>query len=170
MTTIAVKDGWMACDSCWTDANWLHGTSLTKITRLKSGALLGEAGDNDSRAVVKLLQSVKTFDQMPAALELAATKVDCASLLMFPNGDVAMITIDLQENTSDLIHKAGAWLVNRGGAAVGTGAAVAIGAMDAGKSAREAVEIACRRDPNSKAPVHSVALKPSPTKPKRAPK
>ena len=68
MTTIACKDGVMACDSCWTDANWLHSTTLTKIIRLKSGALLGEAGDNDSRAVVKLLQNCKKFDQVPTAL------------------------------------------------------------------------------------------------------
>ena len=134
MTTVACKDGWMACDSCWTDSNWLHGTSLTKIIRLKSGALLGEAGDNDSRAVVKLLQNCKTFDQLPSAIDLAATKVDCCSLIMFANGDVAMLSIERTE-IGDMIHTAGAWRVNRGGAAVGTGAAVAIGAMDAGKSA-----------------------------------
>ena len=159
MTTIAVKAGVMACDSCWTDSNWLHGTSLSKITRLESGALLGEAGDNDSRAVVRLLQNIKSFAQMPTALKLAGCCVDYVGLIMFPNGDVASISIE-REMLGELSYTANAWKVNRGGAAVGTGAAVAIGAMDAGKSAREAVEIACRRDPHSKLPVHSVALKP----------
>ncbi len=159
MTTIAVKAGVMACDSCWTDSNGLHGTSLNKITRLKSGALLGEAGDNDSRAVVKLLQNVKNYDQMPSAQELESTRVDYAALILFLNGETAEITITRHEGGSDVHFTAGSHRVNRGGAAVGTGAMVAIGSMDAGKSAREAVEIACRRDPYSKGPVYAVALK-----------
>ena len=164
MTTIACKDLIMACDSCWTDANWLQGTSQTKIIRLKSGALLGEAGDNDSRAVVKLLQNCKKYDNVPSALELAACKVDYCALLLLPNGELVQIAIDRAENSAEDTYYANAWRVNKGGSAVGSGGSVAIGAMDAGKSAREAVEIACRRDPNSKAPVHAVALKVEPKK------
>jgi hypothetical protein len=157
MTTIAAKDGVMACDSCWTDSNGLYGTSLTKIIRLKSGALLGEAGDVDNRAVVKLLQGCKTFDQLPTALELAATCANSTSLLMLSNGEMASIYIGRIDGTT--AYEASVWKVNRGGAAVGSGAQVALGAMDSGKSARQAVEIACRRDVNSKPPVHHVALK-----------
>lgn len=157
MTTIACKDRIMACDSCWTDSNSLVGTSKNKIVKLKSGALLGEAGDNDSRAVVKLLQNVKNFDQMPTALELAACCVDYAAVILFPNGDMAQIAIE-RDKTVEMAYIAGAWPVNRGMTAVGSGAEVAIGAMAAGKSASQAVAIACQWDPNSKLPVHEIAI------------
>jgi hypothetical protein len=164
MTTIACKSGVMACDSCWTDGNDLQGTSMTKVIRLKSGALLGEAGDNDSRAVVKLLQSVKTFEQMPTALELAACCVDYAAIILFPNMTMAQILIMRHGAEGELSYTAQAWPVNRGCSAVGSGAAVAIGAMKAGRSAREAVAISCDTDPNSKLPVHTYVVE---TKPAR---
>ena len=169
MTTIACKIesgvGEIACDSCWTDSNDLHGTSMNKIIRLKSGALLGEAGDNDSRAVVKLLQNVKNFEHMPSALDLAACAVDYAAIILFPNGTMAQIMIQRHNENGEMSYTAGAWPVNRGCSAVGSGAGPAMGAMRAGKSAREAVAIACDCDPNSKLPVHSYRCeKPLPKK------
>lgn len=158
MTTIACKNGVIACDSCWTDSNWLVGTSKNKITKLKSGALLGEAGDNDSRAVVKMLQSVKSFAQMPAALELAGCAVDYAAIILFPSGEMAQIAIE-RHGDGEMSYVANAWPVNRGMSAVGSGAAVAIGAMAAGKTAGQAVAIACAWDPNSKLPVHEASVK-----------
>lgn len=158
MTTIACKDGVMACDSCWTDGSGLFGTSMNKIVRLKSGALLGEAGDNDSRAVVRILQGVKTFDQMPTALELAACAVDYAAVILFPNGDMAQISITHYNDNGEFSFKADAWPVNRGLTAVGSGGHIAWGAMRAGKTAREAVAIACDGDPGSKLPVHSFTI------------
>ena len=158
MTTIACKNGVMACDSCWTDSNWLVGTSKNKITKLKSGALLGEAGDNDSRAVTKLLQNVKSFAQMPTAMEIAECRVDYAAIILFPNGDMAQVSIE-RHGSGDMSYIANAWPVNRGMSAVGSGAAVAIGAMAAGKTAGQAVAIACAWDPNSKLPVHEASVK-----------
>lgn len=147
----------MACDSAWTDSSGTFSTSLTKIIRLPSGALLGGAGDNDDRAVVKLLEKVKTFAQLPTSKELAATEVDYSGLIAFQSGTVAQIVINSPDKN---IHwTAGVWPINVGGAAVGSGREIAIGAMDAGVSAKRAVEIACRRDPNSRGPVHVVTLK-----------
>lgn len=165
MTTIACKDGVMACDSCWTDGNGIFGTSMNKVVRLKSGALLGEAGDNDSRAVVKILQNVKSFEGMPTALELAACCVDYAAVILFPNGEMAQISITHYNENGEFSFKADAWPVNRGCTAVGSGALIAWGAMRAGKTAREAVAIACEGDINSKLPVHSSEIE---KKPKRA--
>lgn len=161
MTTIAFKDGIMASDSCWTDVNGWHGTSLTKVVRTSVGALLGGAGGVDARAMEKLLDKVKTFSQMPTVQELADTKTEYHGVIAFPNGDVAQIFCEYDKDSN--AWSGGTWRVNRGGTSVGSGSGVALGAMDAGKSAREAVEIACRRDPNSKGPVHVVALKPSTT-------
>lgn len=143
----------MACDSCWTDSNYIAGTLKNKITRLKSGALLGEAGDNDSRAVVKLLQNVRSFAQMPTAKKLAACQVDYAAILLFPDGDMAQVTIE-KEGTYESNYKAQAYPVNRGMTAVGSGGQLAIGFMGAEKTAAEAVAFAAEWDPQSKAPVH----------------
>lgn len=161
----------MACDSCWTDTNWVAGTLKNKITRLKSGALLGEAGDNDSRAVVKLLQNVKSFAQMPDAKKLATCPVDYAAVILFPGGEMAQITIEKEDNAGNN-YKAQAFTVNRGMTAVGSGAQLALGFMGAGKSAAEAVAFAAEWDPNSKAPVHDftceippdIVSRPSPRK------
>lgn len=174
MTTIACKVvngvGEMACDSCWTDSNEFVGTSMNKILRLKSGALIGEAGDNDSRAVQKILQNVKNFEQMPTALELAACCVDYAAVILFPNNTMAQISITRYNENGEMSYVAAAWPVNRGCSAVGTGAGPALGAMRAGKSAREAVAIACDLDPNSKLPVHSYQIEKSVRKPSRGAK
>lgn len=48
--------------------------------------------------------------------------------------------------------------------AVGSGGDYAIGAMDAGKSAIEAVKIACRHDCNSSLPLHIMRLVPPPNR------
>lgn len=159
MTTIACKDGHMASDSCWTDTNAVAGTLKNKITRLRSGALLGEAGDNDSRACVKALQNVKSFDQMPTAKKLAACQVDYAAIMLFPDGTMAQIAIE-KEGTSQDSYKAQAFPVNRGMTAVGSGATLAIGFMGAGKSAAEAVAFAAEWDNATRLPVHDFTCQP----------
>lgn len=146
----------MACDSAWSDESGTIQTYANKITRLKSGALLGESGDNDSRHVQQLLANVKSFAKMPMSKELGELKIDYTGLIVFPNGEIAKI------NVSHEAHERGwcgqAWKVNRGVAACGSGGDIALGCMSAGKSAREAVALACRFDPHSRLPVHVVPL------------
>lgn len=165
MTTIAYKSGIMACDSCWTDCYGLASTSLTKIVRLRSGALIGEAGDLDTREMLALLQDVKKFSDIPYANKLAEMKIDYAALLVLPNNEVYMISIENDQAVEET-YKAAVWRVTKNGTAVGSGGQIAIGAMRAGRDAREAVGIACNEDPNSKSPVHVVSLLPLPPKEK----
>lgn len=162
MTTIAVKDGIMACDSCWTDCHGLAMTMKNKIVRLRSGALLGEAGDNDSREMVALLQDVKRAEDIPHASRLSEMKIDYVAVLLLPNGDVWMISVERDQTVEEAYH-AGAWPLTRNGAACGSGGQIAIGAMCHGATAKEAVQIAASYDPNSKLPVHEVSLLPLPT-------
>lgn len=160
MTTIAYRDGTMACDSCW-QASHVQTTSLNKIDRFASGALFGSAGDGDIRALQVLLDKVRSIEKLPSRAELAALKCDVEGILVFPNGQVAMIAISpggADRNNLDH-YDAQIWPANRGLAAVGTGAELALGAMAAGKNARHAVAIACRFDINSRLPVHAMSLK-----------
>lgn len=160
MTTIAYRDGVMAGDSCW-HVNNLQTTSMTKVVRLSSGSLFGAAGDGDIRALLTLLDKIKSVDRMPSRADLAALKCDIHAILVFPRAQISMISIAPGgPDCNNLDHyEAQIWPANRGFAAVGTGAELAIGAMAAGKSARQAVGIACKFDVNSRFPVHTLALK-----------
>jgi hypothetical protein len=150
----------MACDSCW-QANHLQTTSLTKITRFASGALFGSSGDGDIRSLHALLDKIRSVDKMPSRADLAALKCDVEGILVLPRGQIVMIAISPGGvDQSNLDHyDAQIWPANRGLVAVGTGAELALGAMASGKSARDAVSIACRFDINSRLPVHAMSLK-----------
>lgn len=160
MTTIAYRDGIMAGDSCW-HANSLQTTSMTKVTRLSSGSLFGAAGDGDIRGLLILLDKIRSIDRMPSRTDLAALKCDVQAILVFPRGQVSMISIAPggPEGNNLEHYEAQIWPANRGFTAVGTGAELAIGAMAAGKGARHAVGIACKFDINSRLPIHALALK-----------
>lgn len=160
MTTIAYRDGTMACDSCW-QANHVQTTSMTKIVRLASGALFGSSGDGDIRTLQVLLDRVKDFGKMPSRAELSALKCEVDGILVLPHGHIMMISIapgGADHNNFDHFD-AQIWPANRGLAAVGSGAELALGAMAAGKNARSAVAIACRFDIHSRLPVHVMNIK-----------
>lgn len=154
MTTIAFADGHMACDSCWASGG-TQTTSASKINRLTSGALLGSAGDGDIRSFIALVDKIKTPDKLPSRAELAALRIDLVAVMAFPRGQVFMVEIG--PSTGEHFD-AQVWPANRGLAAAGSGADLALGAMAAGKSAKDAVAIACRFDINSRLPVHVVKL------------
>lgn len=160
MTTIAYKDGIMACDSAWSYDD-LIDASATKITRLSSGALLGEAGENDSRHIQKIFDKIKTPASLPSRDDMLKIRMDYMGLLVFPKGRIFKICIAHASESNwdkDFKEDVGIWEVNLPFAAVGSGKALALGAMAAGKSAKEAVRIGCRFDINSRLPVHTVSL------------
>lgn len=162
MTTIAYRAGIMACDSCWTYGS-TQVVSAIKIKRLSSGALLGQAGDNDCRNIDALLDKIKDPRKLPTREQLAATKESFMGLLALPRGGVYCIStgkVDEMGFPVDDDEDFGVWLATTMGgyAAVGSGSDYALSAMDAGATARDAVSIACRRDINSRPPVHVLSL------------
>lgn len=169
MTVIAYRNGRMACDSLCAEPNsgavWFKGN---KIFRTKSGALVGCSGQADSRAIVTLLNNIKTGRQMPTAHEFAETKVESENgiLIVLPDGEVwcACITFDSegQEWSADCCRITGLG----GFAAAGCGAREALVAMRCGKSAREAVALACEYNSHCRPPIYEELLNPVP-KPKR---
>ncbi len=162
MTCIAWRAGVMACDSCWTYGD-THVASLIKIKRLSSGALLGQAGDNDARNMEALLDKVRDWRKLPTKQELAATKDNFMGLLAIPKGGVWVIASGPVDEVGwpvsdsyDEREEIGIWPATTigGYAATGSGADYALAAMDAGATARQAVEIACKRNINCRLPVH----------------
>jgi hypothetical protein len=161
MTTIAYKDGIMACDSCWSE-NKAVDTLQTKIERLPSGALLGSAGDNDNRQMKRLFVNVKTPAALPDKAAILAIRCEYAGILVLPKGRVFKISATHMSEAhwgADFADDVGLWEISGPFCAIGTGKEFALGAMAAGKDAVEAVRIACRFDINSRPPVHQVALK-----------
>lgn len=156
MTTIAYKDGMMACDSCWT-LNSTQVTSLSKITRLASGGLLGQAGDNDGREMEAFLGKVRAPRGLPLRKELLELRLSFSGLLVLPTGHV--YRVDCRENPTDYDDEVGFTTISKKFAACGSGWELALGAMAAGKTAREAVLIAAEFDINTRTPVHSMRLK-----------
>lgn len=160
MTTIAYRDGIMACDSCWALNGALIDNLANKIIRLKSGALFGLCGSNDVRPIIRMLENVKTEKQMPSYEDLAAVRISGMYLLALPNRRVykfqttALAADSWEEETQDI----GMWRIELPFVAIGSGSEIAIGAMAHGASAQQAVRAACRFDINSRLPVHTHKL------------
>jgi ATP-dependent protease HslVU (ClpYQ) peptidase subunit len=165
LTTIAYKDGRMAADSKCT-AGGMFVTKTTKMHRLPNGALLGSAGDADIRLLMDLLGR-STARKLPSRIELANTQTEFEGILAFPNGKTYLIDVyvndfeEMSEWTAQVLE------LEERMAATGSGAQFALGAMAAGKSAAQAVAIACRYDSNSAPPVKEIDVK-APAKTKAA--
>lgn len=156
MTTVAFKQGSMACDSCWNCGGTVDFLA-TKIVRLSSGGLLGMAGQADGRAVQALVDKVKTPGQLPSYEAIGAVRAEVTGLLVLPKGRVFKIaTSMIAPGNADADF--GVWEITAPFAAIGSGGEHALIAMDCGKSARDAVRIACKYDTRSRAPVHVIDL------------
>lgn len=164
MTTIAYKDGVMACDSRWTH-DGLITVSAIKIKRLAGGALLGSAGANDGRTFERLLDKVAHPDMLPTFEEVSEIRNDFCGILVLPTRDVFVVSATMQDPTTDGFEDdIGIWPVPGRVAAVGSGKECALAVMVFGGSAADGVAVACKLDPNSGLPVHEVYLKEPPKK------
>lgn len=171
MTVIAYRNRKMACDSMAADPDsgsiWYKGN---KIFRTKAGALIGCSGQCDARAVVELLDNVKTGKQMPSAKEFAATEVESENgiLIALPNGEVWCVAITYSEEGQAWFADACPMTGMGGYAAAGCGSREAMVAMRCGKSAREAVALTCDFNSHCRLPIHEESLD-APAKVKRKP-
>lgn len=156
MTTIAFKDGVMACDSKCTDDDGAFFSRTQKIFRLANNALLGTAGDGDVREVIDVFDTCAP-KRLPSKQKLADTKTDFAGLLAFPGGRLFGVDIQHCKNRSE--WTAQVVEIEERIAACGSGHQFAIGAMAAGRSAAEAVAIACRYDSYSQGPIKEISVK-----------
>lgn len=154
MTVIAysAKHKILAADSRCTDSYGMHFTNCKKIFRLKNGALLGTAGDSDDRDVRALLDKA-TPKRMPTRFQLAELKSAFHGILVFPKGQVYVISIGFTEHESEGEWAGAVDLVTDDFVAVGCGAQFAYGAMEVGASPLDAVRATCRRDTKCALPV-----------------
>lgn len=144
MTTIATDgksmagDG-MLCDHCETIVN-LGGR---KVHRLDDGRIIGASGN--SFDIIAWRDWLKSGREGACPIE----SDQFAGLVLHPNGVVHWVD-----------HK-GREIVTPAPCAIGSGQDYAIGAMEAGASAEQAVTIACRRDPHSGGDITALHLSPA---------
>lgn len=137
MTTIAVRDGVMAAD---TQSTGSFHQRVKKIARLPDGSLVGTAGNTD--------ECQKAIEWLRSDGSTARPKIPGAYLIFLrPNG-----SIWLAEGTFEPFRILGKF------SAIGSGGAIAMGAMEAGATAAEAVRIASRHDGNTSGPFNTLAL------------
>lgn len=159
MTTIAYRAGIMAADSAASDDLQILTTRSQKIYRLKSGGLIGMSGDADARSVIALFENVRRPAQLPSKKDLIKEETDFDGLLVLPKGKVFHVWCDEPEPTeANSRWSAGIMEIGESYYAVGSGAVHAIPVLDAGRSARDAVLVACKRDFYSRPPIHTVPL------------
>lgn len=155
MTVIAYKDGVLACDSLWTD-NDLKSTFKTKIRKLDNGLYIGSSGDNDDRALVKLVSSIVvdgnlTEDHFPSVSKLQDMNQSITMIVVQPDTrKIFIVSVGTENNESNAVYE-----ITQDFYAVGSGSHIALGAMAAGASAEEACRIACRFELHCMEPIHS---------------
>jgi ATP-dependent protease HslVU (ClpYQ) peptidase subunit len=138
MTIIAYRDGVMAADTCVTDSFITNGMKLHK----KSGHIIGFCGD-----VAQALVFVDWFfNQKKNRKPDLASETGWEALVLNKDGvttwDRSLRPIPMDDHFY----------------AIGSGATLAMGAMEHGASAKKAVEIACKRDPYCRLPVTVMRL------------
>ena len=146
----------MASDSRGTDEHGMHLTDCQKLYTLKSGSILGTAGDFDARKIIKMLDKVEEPEALPSRKRLAKTKVDFLGILVFPSGKVFLI--EIEQDASNQEWAGSVIEMEDNIVAIGTGSQFAYGAMEAGMTAPQAVAVACKRDTNSALPVKTLEL------------
>lgn len=144
MTTIAYRDGVMAGDSrAYGGGNELRGSKV-KVVRLPDGTLVGVS--SPVLGMARLVRDWVSAGMREAPITPDADKKGFDALVVTPDGQA--VFVDGNWLKSDAVT--GSFF------AIGSGSQYAIGAMAAGKNAKEAVEIAAELDVWSSGPVYTV--------------
>ncbi len=146
MTTIAYKDGIMAGDTLHTRGGVVMSTIVTKIWRSRSGWLIGLTGYAGMAPKVEAWVENDCANPPPTFAKRSDDGSEGELLVVKPNGQAG------------IIERHGEWFRVDEPAATGSGYELALGAMAAGASAAEAVQIAMRYDRNSGGEVQVVML------------
>lgn len=140
MTTFAYRDGVLASDSAATCSGTYQG-SVQKIFASKTGGLVAASGDMAALAVFR-----RWVEEKHCQGDIPHTDAGYSGLWIKPNGDVFVLEFQT------------AVQIKAPFVAGGSGMDLATGAMAAGATAEEAVQIAAMFDTSSRAPVQVAKL------------
>ena len=154
MTIIVYKSGVMASDGRVSEDSTIFTNRHQKIHRLKSGGLIGVAGDADTSDLVNLLNSLRK--PLPAHKQLAALEYEFDSIFVKPDKTVFVLQSGRDKEANKYVT--GIFEIKEPFIAVGSGKDLAIGALDRGASAEQAVKTAIKYDSNCGGPVQVFSL------------
>lgn len=136
----------MAADSLVVDSSAdSHSGYVRKITRGRTGALFGMAGD--AFALAQLIRHVRYAPTLSALFDFPKPAGGIDGLLIVPDGRVYFVD-----------SKGRLMSTNVPFASIGSGCHFAIGAMEMGATAVEAVRVARRNDRGTGGKIHRVTL------------
>lgn len=156
ITVIAWDSKEMVSDSLSTVDN-KRFSMCQKLFKLKSGAILGTAGESDAREIIVLLDTAETEVDLPSRLSLSMCRAEFCGLLWLPDRTLWSIDI-IQDQHQHEIWNASVVQVKGKIAAVGCGADNALGVLTMGGSAVEAVKAAIKLDVFCGGPVQRMTL------------
>lgn len=141
MTTIAYRDGILCTDSACTSSQGILLGTVRKLGRAPDGSLIAAAGKSMACAVV-VAWAESGMEGSPNVSD-----DDFGAILVRPDRTVHHLSGDGSTVQIDAPFHA-----------EGSGYQIALGAMAAGASAEEAVQIACKLDGKSREPVQLIRL------------
>lgn len=160
MTVIAWDGKTLASDSCMSTNSGFYKGSVKKLFRLKSGGMLGCAGDADFRSMISLFDNIKDEGDLPTRQEIEALRLDGQYLLILPDRSAWVIETGFDDDTK--IWYAQVIRANGKFTSVGHGEDFANTAMHLGKNATEAVKEACKWSLACRLPVQQMKLEDKP--------
>jgi ATP-dependent protease HslVU (ClpYQ) peptidase subunit len=146
MTTVAYRDGILACDSLVTWGPTLMPCKMKKIHKLPNGALFGFCGSLELGEIMR--RSLISIGQADGVLEdrRDLDKENFEGVLIQPNGETMFF-----ENRSWIYLEVPYF-------AMGSGKEHAYGAMHVGASAKQAVKASKALDPGTGGRIHWLSI------------
>jgi hypothetical protein len=155
LTTVAWDGKTLASDSMSTGPGGFYRGKVKKLFHLKSGGIMGQAGDADCRAIIQLLDSIKDGADLPSRAELEATRTDGDYILVLPDKSAWNVSIAYDGEgrffgeVSEIREKF---------YAIGHGEDIAFTVMSLGLSSVEAIKEACKWSAVSRGPIQTLKL------------
>lgn len=147
MTTIAYRNGIMAADSMESSDICEPCIKLYRVKRGRNkGHIVGTAGAMFSGMVFLDWYSGGRKHMPSSDRDIVSDDDDFMCLILRPDG-----LFKVNKSCRPVLVEAPFY-------AIGHGAGVALGAMEKGASARRAVEAACKWDPYTRGPIHTMRL------------
>lgn len=141
MTVVAFRSGVMASDGRMTDETSIFSNKVTKVYRLKDGSLLGLAGDAAYQDILEL------FNKKGLTIrKLANLQIDFSGIWAKQDGTVWTVEVSAPKDKDQDRWTALLFEVKESFLAIGSGAPYALGAMERGASAEQAVKVAIKYD------------------------
>lgn len=139
-----------------------------KLFRLRSGGILGTAGDGDCREVIELFQDVETQKDLPSKKDMIKTGTNFEGLLWLPDRTMNYVSISWDADAKG--YEAGISGVLGKMAVAGCGGPYALGVMKAGGTARDGIKAAVKSHIACGGAVQTMTLEVSKPKKRKPPK